>query len=101
MSDRCAESLFVESLSGNRKLQIPSVIECRAIPDEKSQIPTPKYSGIVFPFKEDSLSNVRFESKIDILIPEVIMCTDSFSGPRDTPFAQELLFGWIFIGDEC
>ncbi|VDI04709.1 Hypothetical predicted protein [Mytilus galloprovincialis] len=41
MNGRCAESLIVESLSGNGELEIHSVIECSAIPDEKSEIPTP------------------------------------------------------------
>ncbi|CAG2225411.1 unnamed protein product [Mytilus edulis] len=107
MNGRCAESLIVESLSGNGELEIHSVIECSAIPDEKSEIPTPDIAKSYPHLREIAHQMLDLNPNIDIQlligrdVPEAHHVFRQLTGPKGTPFAQELFFGWVIIGDVC
>ncbi|XP_052073800.1 uncharacterized protein LOC127711732 [Mytilus californianus] len=107
MNGRCAESLIVESLSGNGKLETPSVIECSAIPDEKSEIPTPDIAKSYPHLREIAHQMLDLNPNIDIQlligrdVPEAHHVNRQLTGPKGTPFAQELFFGWVIKGDVC
>ncbi|XP_071138882.1 uncharacterized protein [Mytilus edulis] len=107
MNGRCAESLIVESLSGSGELEIHSVIECSAIPDEKSEIPTPDIAKSYPHLREIAHQILDLNPNIDIQlligrdVPEAHHVFRQLTGPKGTPFAQELFFGWVIIGDVC
>ncbi|XP_070198818.1 uncharacterized protein [Littorina saxatilis] len=107
MSGRRVSGLCVQSLDAQTTLNLPSLIECDKIPEERSEIPTPEVAqchahlqrlAAVIPPSDARLP-------IGILIgrdlPEAHHVLDQIIGPPSSPFALRLRLGWVIIGDVC
>ncbi|XP_069122241.1 uncharacterized protein [Argopecten irradians] len=107
MSGRRAGGYVAESVDGHTKMDLPSLIECNDIPNNKEEIPIPDiaehYSHLL-----DIASQIpclHDDVPISILIGRDMIdahrVLDQRLGPKNTPFAQKLGLGWILIGQPC
>ena len=83
------------------------MIECSDIPDDVTEIPTPDVAKH-FPHLQETehlIPPYHQDVPIDLLIgrdlTEAHHVLDQIVGPKDTPFAQRLHFGWVIIGEVC
>ena len=104
---RIARNLTIQSLDQGYSLSLPTVIECSDIPDDVTEIPTPDVAKH-FPHLQETehlIPPYHQDVPIDLLIgrdlTEAHHVLDQIVGPKDTPFAQRLHFGWVIIGEVC
>lgn len=95
----------IQSIDGTYQRQLPTMLECDDIPNDKSEIATPEIiryfdhlRGIpIFPF--------RPECQIGLLIgrdlPDIHHVKEQVTGPMNSPFAQRLGLGWVVVGEVC
>ncbi len=97
----------VESIDQKVNLQLPTLVECEEIPDNRSEIPTPNAASHHKHLKAiaskipplDPNANILLLLGRDIL--RVHKVRKQINGPHNAPFAQKLDLGWVVIGDVC
>lgn len=106
-SGRTAHDLVVESLDGSSRLELPNVLECNEIPNSRDEIPTPEVA-----FYHSHLNDISeyippldTSAAIMLLIgrdlPEAHHVYDQRTGPKGSPYAQNLKLGWVIVGETC
>ena len=106
-SGRTAHGLIVESLDGSSRLELPNVLECNEIPNSRDEIPTPEIA-----FYHSHLNDISeyippldTSAAIMLLIgrdlPEAHHVYDQRTGPKGSPYAQNLKLGWVIVGETC
>ncbi|XP_053381914.1 uncharacterized protein LOC128549337 [Mercenaria mercenaria] len=104
---RRASDCTVMSVDGSVIYQLPTLIECPDIPDNRNEICSPHDVGF-----HPHLSHIAgFIPKIDdeaqilLLIGRDLVeahhIQDQIIGPPGAPFAQKLGLGWVVIGEMC
>lgn len=105
MSGRRASGFTIEAIDGSAKMELPTIIECNEIPDQREEIPTPEVTYYHEHLKEVEIPPLDPSSNILLLIGrdliEVHHVVEQVTGPKDAPFAQKLSLGWVIIGDVC
>ncbi|XP_062607667.1 uncharacterized protein LOC134269481 [Saccostrea cucullata] len=104
---RQAYGFIVESLDSSTSLRLPTLIECRSIPQDVSEIPTPEIAEQYPHLRGISSEIPKYDPKhhIGLLIgrdlTEAHHVFQQIIGPKDNPFAQKTCFGWVIIGNVC
>lgn len=104
---RKMNNLVIESLDRSTKLEIPSVIECNSLPENRSEIPTPIVAQSYTHLRDVAHLIPEIENEVPILMligRDVITAhhvIDHRIGPSDTPYGQKLALGWTIIGESC
>ena len=106
-SGRRANGFTVQSLDGSTSMELPTLVECNEIPNDRSEIPTPQVASN-FPHLKDianSLPPLDPDAEIQLLIGRDLVrahhVLEQRIGPSDMPFAQRFNLGWVIIGDVC
>ena len=107
LSGRRATGFSVQSLDGQRTIDIPLLIECNDIPSNRDEIPAPDIIR-QHPHLVDIASLIpQIDPEADILLligrdcPSAHHVFSQCVGPVNGPFAQETSLGWTVIGDVC
>lgn len=104
---RRAHGYVIESLDNETCLQLPTLIECDNLPNNRKEIPTPE---VVYHHKH--LNKIASEippldPKAEILLLigrdllRVHKVRKQINGRNNEPFAQKLDLGWVVVGDVC
>jgi len=107
MSGRRLTGLTIESLDGSIKMQLPTVIECNEIPNNRNEIPTPDVARYHSHLQNISHKIEPIDRETDILLLvgrdllEAHHVLEQRIGPPHTPYAQRLNLGWVVVGDVC
>ncbi|KAK3523877.1 hypothetical protein QTP70_013679, partial [Hemibagrus guttatus] len=106
-SGRRAKDFVVESLDGKVSMNLPTLIECNSIPDNRMEIPTPE-AAAYHPHLQTIASQIpSLDPAADILIligRDLIRAhkvRKQRNGPHNAPYAQLLDLGWVIVGDVC
>lgn len=97
----------MESLDGKTQIQLPTLIECDMLPDDKSEIPTPEVARHYTHLKRvaDKIPALDPSAAILILlgqdIPQAHKVRGHSNGPHNAPYAQRLDLGWVIVGEVC
>lgn len=107
MTGRKAHEFQIEACSGGVSIDLPPLIECNEILDNRSEIPTPEVAACHPHLKPI----VRFIPKIDSIAQTLLLLgrdlirvhkvRQQINGPHNSPFAQRLDLGWVMIGEVC
>ncbi|XP_021372002.1 uncharacterized protein LOC110462387 [Mizuhopecten yessoensis] len=104
---RRATGYVVESLDRTRALNLPEIIECNDIPNNRSEIPSPVVAS-TYPHLQDVASHipeVDQQANIELLIGRDLIeahhVLDHRIGTNGLPYAQRLPLGWVIIGEVC
>ncbi|XP_060078686.1 uncharacterized protein LOC132558170 [Ylistrum balloti] len=106
MSGRRVHGYVAESADGQTKMDLPTLIECHDIPNNREEIPVPDIAQH-YPHLIDVAHQIPhlYDAPIAILIGRDMVdahrVLDQRVGPRNTPFAQKLGLGWVLIGESC
>ncbi|CAG2207700.1 unnamed protein product [Mytilus edulis] len=106
MNGRRASGFVVQSLDGHN-LELPTLIECAMIPNNRNEIPTcdvaANYQHLA-PIAQ-FIPPLDAEAKILLLIGRDLMqahhVLDQKIGKPYQPYAQRLKLGWIIVGESC
>ncbi|XP_063446815.1 uncharacterized protein LOC134726347 [Mytilus trossulus] len=107
MNGRRVSGLLLESLDGSTKMQLPTVIECKEIPNNRDEIPTPDVANYHDHLRSISHELEPLDENADILLLigrdllEAHHIIEQRIGPAHSPYAQRLALGWVIIGDVC
>ena len=102
---RRVTDVVVQSLSG-AAADLPTLIECGNVPQEKREIPTPEMARRFPHFQEiaNEIPPLVGIANIHLLIsrdaPE-LKVREFRNGTKGTPWAQKLSLGWTIIGQMC
>ena len=106
-SGRRASGYIVESLDGSAQLEIPEIIECNDIPNNREEIPSRTVASN-YPHMKDLSSHIPDidnQAQIDLLIGRNLITAhhvlEHRIGPNEVPYAQRLPLGWVIIGNVC
>ncbi|KAK3088641.1 hypothetical protein FSP39_021780 [Pinctada imbricata] len=105
-SGRKAIGFVVESLAGDRCLNLPTLIECE-LPNNRDEIPSPRVATAYPHLKDikDSIPAIINDAEIEILIGRDLISAhfvlDQRRGTGNAPYAQRLPLGWVVIGSVC
>ncbi|XP_019723167.1 uncharacterized protein LOC109514483 [Hippocampus comes] len=104
---RVAENFIIQSVDGEFSSELPRLLECDALPDNKSEIATPDVTlahphlrhlaGKIHPLDTNAEIMLLLGSDI-VQVHKVLEC---INGPVNAPFAQKLALGWVIVGDVC
>ena len=101
---RRSSGFMIRSLDGT-VLEMPTLIECDTIPNNRSEIPTPEVARNYPHLTEiaDSIPPLDPNSSILLLIGRDVLpahyVLSQKIGKEDQPYAQLLQLGWAIIGD--
>ncbi|XP_064485903.1 uncharacterized protein LOC135398425 [Ornithodoros turicata] len=104
---RRASGYVVESLTSKKRLDLPTLIECDEIPNNRHEIPTPDVARRHPHLKAlaSLIPPMDPEAQILLLIGRDLVQAHKVrqqrNGPNDAPFAQKLDLGWVIVGDVC
>ncbi|XP_017275504.2 uncharacterized protein LOC108249317 [Kryptolebias marmoratus] len=104
---RRAIGYVVAALDGSVHIPLPSLIECKNIPNDRDEIPTP--SAAMHHSHLKSVANLipELDSNAPILmllgrdVIRVHKVRKQISGPNNAPYAQKLDLGWVVVGNVC
>ncbi|XP_038153297.1 uncharacterized protein LOC119791326 [Cyprinodon tularosa] len=104
---RRAHGFQVESMDGHVVLTLPTLIECNAIPNNRSEIPTPEaalHHAHLKPLVE-KIPELDPQAPIMVLLGRDIIrihkVRRQINGPHNSPYAQKLDLGWVIVGNIC
>ncbi|XP_071123362.1 uncharacterized protein [Mytilus edulis] len=106
-SGKRGRGFVMESINGNDKFDLPVLIECDHIPNNRDEIPTPEVTMHHPHLKElrGSIPPIDENCQILLLIGRDLIeahhVLDQRIGPPRTPYAQQLKLGWVVIGETC
>ncbi|XP_073412079.1 uncharacterized protein [Dendrobates tinctorius] len=104
---RRATGYVVESIDGQMRLPLPTILECNNIPDNRSEIPTPEVASYHPHLKriERLIPNLDPEAQIVLLLGRDILrvhkVRQHINGSHNTPYAQRFDLGWVIVGEDC
>ncbi|XP_078380254.1 uncharacterized protein LOC144663213 [Oculina patagonica] len=103
---RRVTNVIVQSPSGTAS-DLPTLIECDSIPQDKREIPTPEMARR-FPHLGEIANEIPpldSSASIHLLIgrdaPELLKVREFRNGPKGAPWAQRLTLGWTITGQMC
>ncbi|XP_015756454.1 PREDICTED: uncharacterized protein LOC107335914 [Acropora digitifera] len=103
---RRVTDVVIQSISG-ATANLPTLIECGNIPQDKRGIPAPE-TARRFPHLQEIFNEVSpldETADMHLLIgkdaPELLKVREFRNGPKRTPCAQRLSLGWTIIGQMC
>nr|XP_055053880.1 uncharacterized protein LOC129439016 [Misgurnus anguillicaudatus] len=106
-SGRRASNFIIEPINGKLQIQLPTLIECDMIPDDRSEIPSPvvaQHHPHLQPVA-NKIPAVDPNAPILLLLGRDILrvhkIREQINGPHNTPFAQRLDLGWVIVGEVC
>ncbi|XP_068213687.1 uncharacterized protein [Palaemon carinicauda] len=106
-SGRRGRNFVIESIQGYTILDLPTLIECDHIPDNRDEIPTPEVA-MHYPHLmdiRDNISPIDDNCQILLLIGRDLIkahhVIDQRFGSQRAPYAQQLKLGWVIIGETC
>ena len=106
-SGRRIKGLVIEPVDKTTKIQLPQLIECSYLPDNRHEIPTPEVANQHKHLCDiaDQIPSFNNKANIQLLIgrdvPQVHHVLDQRVGSPESPFAQKLTLGWVIIGEVC
>lgn len=104
---RRANGYQVESINGKMCLNLPTLIECNEIPNNRLEIPTPEAASQHLHLRAVSHQIPKLDPQAPIMlflgrdIIRVHKVREQVNGPHDSPYAQRLDLGWVIIGTVC
>lgn len=106
-SGRRAENFSLESMDGKIDIQLPPLIECDSVPDDRSEIPSPEiaqHHPHLLPVA-DKIPPIDHHAPILLLLGRDIIrvhkVREQINGPNNSPYAQRLDLGWVIVGEVC
>ncbi|KAL3973607.1 sorting nexin-4 [Sarotherodon galilaeus] len=106
-SGRRAVNFFLESLDGEVNIQLPPLIECDSVPDNRSEIPSPEiaqHHPHLLPVA-NNIPPVDHHAPILLLLGRDVIrvhkVREQINGPNNAPYAQKLDLGWVIVGEVC
>ena len=103
---RRVTGVSIQSPSGTG-FQLPTLIECDSIPQDKHEIPTPEMARR-FPHLQEIANEIPpYDSNADVHLligrdaPELLKVREFRNGPKGAPWAQRLTLGWTITGQMC
>ena len=103
---RRVTGVSIQSPSGTG-FQLPTLIECDSIPQDKHEIPTPEMARR-FPHLQEIANEISpYDSNADVHLligrdaPELLKVREFRNGPKGAPWAQRLTLGWTITGQMC
>ena len=103
---RRVPGVYIRSLNGI-ELDLPTLVECESIPQDKREIPTPE-TAARFPHLKQIAGEIPpldDDAEIYLLIgrdaPELLKVRRFINGPKGAPWAQLLSLGWTISGQTC
>ena len=107
MSCRRDQDFIVESLDKDHQINLPTLIECDSIPNNRHEIPTNAVTNahshlkciapMIPPLDEDA--EILLLIGRDALTARHIL--EQILGQHDQPFAQKLKQRWVIVGETC
>lgn len=107
MSGRRATSFIAQPLDGSLSINLPTLIECNYIPEDRSEIPTPEVAKHHTHLNSIAKHIPPLDPEAQILlllgrdVLQVHKVRDQRNGPNNAPYAQRLDLGWVIIGEAC
>ncbi|XP_061908561.1 uncharacterized protein LOC133653372 isoform X2 [Entelurus aequoreus] len=104
---RRATGYVVAAIDGSVHIPLPSLIECRNIPNDRDEIPTPSAAMQHSHLKSVAHLIPDLDSNAPILMLlgrdaiRVHKVRKQISGPNNAPYAQKLDLGWVIVGNVC
>ncbi len=104
---RRASGFTVQSINGKTQVELPTLIECVMMPDDRSEIPTPDVTQYFPHLKSgaDKIPECDPDASILLLLGRDILSVhkvcEQINGPLKTPYAQTLDLGWVIVGEVC
>ncbi|XP_056001793.1 uncharacterized protein LOC130048768 [Ostrea edulis] len=107
VSDRRSHGFVINSLNNQTTFNLPTLIECDAIPNNRHEIPTcdvaihyPHLTNIAdFIPPIDNAANISLLIGRDLLSAQHVL--EQIRGDPSQPYAQRLSLGWVIIGETC
>ncbi|XP_063404237.1 uncharacterized protein LOC134687709 [Mytilus trossulus] len=106
-SGRLARDYVIEALDGSCAFDLPTIIECNDIPNNRQEIASPNVA-IQYPHLVDIapyIPEINEHAQIDLLIGRDLISVhhvlDQRLGKGNLPYAQKLPLGWAIIGEVC
>ncbi|XP_076074970.1 uncharacterized protein LOC143045968 [Mytilus galloprovincialis] len=104
-SGKRGNDFVIKSVHSDVQFDLPTLIECNNIPNNRDEIPTPEVAMHHPHLKELRGSIPAIEERCPILLLigrdliEAHHVLEQRLGPSRTPFAQKLRLGWVIIGN--
>ncbi|XP_052089785.1 uncharacterized protein LOC127726448 [Mytilus californianus] len=106
-SGRRASGYVLASLDGSFCLNVPEIIECNDIPNNREEIPSSVVASS-YPHMMDIAScipDIDNQSEIQMLIGRDLIrahhVIEHRVGADEVPYAQRLPLGWVIVGNVC
>lgn len=107
MIGRRAVGFQIEPVGGGLCLDLPTLIECNDIMNNRDEIPTPEVALAHAHLKHlaPHIPKLDPDAKMAILLGRDIVrvhkVRQQVNGPYDALFAQRLDLGWVIVGEVC
>ncbi|XP_036002193.1 uncharacterized protein LOC118565663 [Fundulus heteroclitus] len=107
VSGRRAVNFSLESVDGKVNIQLPLLIECDSVPDDRTEIPSPEIAQHHPHLRPvaDKIQPVDHQAPILLLLGRDILrvhkVREQINGPNNAPYAQRLDLGWVIVGEVC
>lgn len=106
-SGRRATNFCIQSMDGKTNIQLPPLIECDSVPDDRTEIPSPEiaqHHPHLLPIAS-KIQPVDHQAPILLLLGRDILkvhkVREQINGPNNAPYAQRLDLGWVIVGEVC
>ncbi|XP_052063923.1 uncharacterized protein LOC127703909 [Mytilus californianus] len=107
MTGRRTKGFIIESLEDNYCIDLPTLIECDSIPNNRQEIPTNEIAQ-AHPHLQSiahMIPHLDKDAEILLLIGrdavEAHHILEQRLGSHNQPFAQKLKMGWVIVGETC
>lgn len=104
-SGRCASGFVMESCDRHVCIDLPVLIECDNIPNNRQEIPSPDVTRYHPHLSDIELEHLDDQCQILLLIgrdvPYVHRILDQKTGHPDAPIGLRSPLGWTVVGDVC
>ncbi|XP_074662167.1 uncharacterized protein LOC141914773 [Tubulanus polymorphus] len=106
-SGRRGKGFIIESVHGSETLDLPVLIECENIPNNRNEIPTPDIAARHPHLAEIAKQLSPLDDCCNVLLligrdlPEAHHVRDQRLGPSRALYAQQLKLGWVVVGETC
>lgn len=104
-SGKRVNGLVVEALDESCQFNLPTVIECDEISENRGEIPTPEVTDKYLHLQDIAVQLMPLDSEINILLligrdlGDAHHVLEQRIGPPNAPNAQELHLGWVIVGE--